>query len=125
MLYGEMMSKEYASIMQCLNESIDKLRDEIPDVMSGFSLMASAAKKKGALDEKTKEFIALALGISAHCDGCIGFHSRYLFELGASRDEILEILGMSIYLGGGPALMYAAEALEAYEQACSASKEHE
>jgi AhpD family alkylhydroperoxidase len=78
--------------------------------------MAGAALCDGALSEKTKELIALALGVAAHCDGCLGFHVKALARLGATRAEVEEALGVAIYMGGGPALMYAADALAAYEE---------
>jgi AhpD family alkylhydroperoxidase len=68
------------------------------------------------LDRKTKELIALAIGVATHCDGCIGFHTEALVKLGATRAEFEEALGMAIYMGGGPALMYAADAIGAYDQ---------
>ncbi len=78
--------------------------------------MAQAATKDGALDKKTKEFIALAIGVSTRCDGCIGFHAKALVKLGATRAEVEEVLAMAVYMGGGPSLMYAADALRAFEQ---------
>lgn len=84
--------------------------------MKGFSEMAAAATKEGALDKKTKELIALSIGVATHCDGCIGFHTKALIALGVTRQEFEEALGMAIYMGGGPALMYAADAMLAYEQ---------
>lgn len=110
------MSKQYKEITKDISSSLAKLRKEIPDVMSSFSNMAQAATKDSALDKKTKELIALALGVAARCDGCIGFHAQALVKLGASREELLETLGMAIYMGGGPSLMYAADALAAYEE---------
>ena len=89
---------------------------DIPDVMHEFSALAQAATRDGALDRKIKELIALALGVSAHCDGCIGFHVEALVKLGASRQEIEVTLGMAAYMGGGTSLMYAADAIAAYEQ---------
>lgn len=70
------MPKDYKHITRDLSASISKLRKEIPDVMQGFSALAQAATKDAALDKKTKEMIAMALGVAAHCDGCIGFHSQ-------------------------------------------------
>jgi AhpD family alkylhydroperoxidase len=84
--------------------------------MNAFSSLAQSATKDGALDKKTKELIALALGIAAHCDGCIGFHVQALIKLSVTREEFLEMLSMTIYMGGGPSLMYAAEALGAFEE---------
>ena len=42
-------------------------------------------------------------------------------ELGATKQEIEETLGMAVYMGGGPSLMYAADAMLAYEQFSEAS----
>jgi AhpD family alkylhydroperoxidase len=86
-------------------------------MMKGFSDLAAAATKNGVLDKKTKELIALALGVAARCDGCLGFHTQALVRLGATRQEVVETLGMATYMGGGPSLMYAADALSAFEQA--------
>lgn len=110
------MSKNYHHITGDISNSMAKLRRELPGVMQGFGELAKQATQDGALDSKTKELIALALGIAAHCDGCIGFHSQALVKLGTSREELLETLGMAIYMGGGPSLMYAAEALDAFEE---------
>lgn len=110
------MSKDYKSIIGDIGAYTGELRKLIPDTMSGFSAMAKAATQTQLLDEKTKELIALALGVAAHCDGCLGFHTKALARLGASRDEIGEVLGMAIYMGGGPSLMYAADALRSFDQ---------
>ena len=93
-----------------------ELRAAIPEVYAAFSALSQAALSDGALPAKTKELIALAIGVATRCDGCIGFHTEALVKLGASRAEVEETLGMAIYMGGGPALMYAADAIGAYDQ---------
>lgn len=110
------MEKNYPEITKAISANLRKLRNDIPDTMKGFSALAQAATRDGALDKKTKELIALAIGVAAHCDGCIGFHAEALVKLGATREEVEEALGMAIYMGGGPSLMYAADAIAAYEQ---------
>lgn len=110
------MSDKYTQLTQGLNIQLAKMQKEMPDVMAGFSSLARAATKEGALDKKTKELIAMALAVANHCEGCIGFHSQTLVKLKASREELLETLSMAIYMGGGPSLMFAAEALEAFEE---------
>ena len=110
------MDKNYVDITRNISANLKKLRGDIPDTMKGFSALAQAATRDGALDNKTKELMALALGVAAYCDGCIGFHAEALVKLGASREEIEETLGMAVYMGGGPSLMYAADAIAAYEQ---------
>lgn len=110
------MAKHYPDVTNSIVEYIKQLKPAIPDTLKGFYDMAGAATKDGALDKKTKEFIALAIGVSTRCDGCIGFHAKALVELGATREEVAEVLGMAVYMGGGPSLMYAADALRAYDQ---------
>lgn len=110
------MSKSYPDITKRISANIKTLREDISDTMQGFSAMAQAATKEGILDKKTKELIALAIGVSTRCNGCIGFHTEALVKLGATRKEIEETLGMAVYMGGGPSLMYAADAMLAYEQ---------
>ncbi|MDO9150935.1 MAG: carboxymuconolactone decarboxylase family protein [Methylotenera sp.] len=110
------MSKNYKDITKNISTSLMSLRTGSPDLMKAFGDLASAATKDGVLDKKTKELIALALGVAAHCDGCIGFHTQALSKLGASKEEVFEALGMAVYMGGGPSLMYAAEAIAAFDQ---------
>jgi len=108
--------KDYSSIVRDITTNLKVLRADIAPTMQGFSAMAQAATKPGALDRKTKELIALAIGVATRCDGCIGFHTEALVKLDASRSEVEEALGMAIYMGGGPALMYAADAIGAFDQ---------
>ena len=110
------MTKSYPDITKRISSGMKTLRSDITDTMQGFSAMAAAATKDGALDKKTKELIALAIGVSTRCDGCIGFHTKALIDLGVSREEFEETLSMAIYMGGGPSLMYAADAMLAFEQ---------
>ena len=84
--------------------------------MKAFSGLAQAALAPKALDCKTKELIALGIAVAIHCDDCVGFHVKAALEQGASRDEVMETLGMAIYMGAGPSVMYANHALEAFEQ---------
>jgi AhpD family alkylhydroperoxidase len=69
---------------------------------------------EGVVSAKHKELIALAIGITQHCSGCIGFHVKALHKLGCTRAELDEMLSVCVYMGGGPALMYTAEAIKAW-----------
>lgn len=110
------MTKDYKALTKDISQYIGELRKTVPDAMTGFSALSKGALADGELDKKTKELIALAIGVTQRCDGCIGFHAKALVELGASREEVSEVMAMCIYMGGGPALMYAADALRAYDQ---------
>lgn len=59
-----------------LRDPSAKLRAMIPEVYEGFAHTHKAALGPGALDTKTKELIAFAIGVNEHCDGCIASHAR-------------------------------------------------
>ena len=111
-----MSTFDHAGLMQGINESLSTFRKAQPDTMRGFSQLAQAAMAEGALGAKHKELIALAIGVTQRCSGCIGFHIKALQKLGATRQELDEMLAVAVYMGGGPALMYAAEAIHAWEE---------
>jgi AhpD family alkylhydroperoxidase len=111
----------YHELTQSVSKNLSTLRSDITDVMKGFGELAKAATRDGALDKKTKELLALALGVAAHCDACIGFHAKALVQLGATKGEVEEALGMAVYMGGGPSLMYASNAIAAFEEFSAAA----
>ena len=109
------MSKSFTLITHDVSKALGTLRNDIPETMLGFNAMAKAALAPGALSALDKELIALAIGVSSRCDACIGFHVRALIRLGVSREQLMETLAVCPYMGGGPSLMHAAEAVLAYE----------
>ena len=110
------MHKDWPQMAAELNGAIKEVRLGAPEVMTAFSAMAAAATKAGALDGKTKELIALAISVAIRCDGCVAFHAKAAVKQGATRDEVMETMGMALYMGAGPSLMYAAQAVEAFDQ---------
>lgn len=110
------MHTDWIKMTEDLTSSLRDLRSGSPDVVKGFSAIAQAALAAKALDSKTKELIALAISVAIRCDDCIAFHTKAAVERGATREEVLETLGMAIYMGAGPSVMYASHAVEAYGQ---------
>lgn len=111
-----MNSTQWPEMADMLSGELKNLRGGASDVMKSFSAIAQAALKPGALDTKTKELIALSISVAIRCDDCIAFHAKAAVERGATREEILETLGMAIYMGAGPSVMYASHALGAASQ---------
>jgi len=105
-----------------LGKELRNLRGGAADVMKAFSSLARSAGAPGALDVKTKELIALAISVATRCDDCIAFHGKAAVEHGGTREEILETLGMAIYMGAGPSVMYASHALGSFNQFAEAAK---
>ena len=110
------MSKSFSVITGDVAKRMATLRKSIPETMKGFGTMAQSALAAGALSALEKELIALGIGVASHCDACIGFHVKALIKLGVTQEQLMETLGVAVYMGGGPSLMYAAEAVRAYEE---------
>ncbi len=110
------MSKSFSVITGDVSKALGKLRSAIPETMKGFAQMSQGALAEGAVSALHKELTALAIGVASRCDACIGFHVKALIKLGVSREQLMETLAICVYMGGGPTLMYAAEAVRAYEE---------
>ncbi|WP_296765860.1 carboxymuconolactone decarboxylase family protein [Sediminimonas sp.] len=102
-----------------LSDTRDQLRalnKTVPDTARAFGALGKAVKDSGTLEFKTKEFVALGIAIATKCDACIAIHVEKLVKCGATREELGDVLAMSIQMGGGPSMMYAAKALECYDE---------
>ena len=111
----------YTDLTRGISAELAKLRGDMPDTLRGFSALAKGATQDGALDKKTKELIAIALSVAARCDPCIGFHVQTYVQLGGTRAELADALGMAVYMGGGPSLMYAAKTSAAFDEFSAAA----
>jgi AhpD family alkylhydroperoxidase len=109
--------KDWPQTVTELTAQLRNLRGGAPEVMKAFSNIANAAlAATKALDGKTKELIALGISVAIRCDDCIAFHAKAALKQGASREEVIEALGMAVYMGAGPSVMYATHALDAFTQ---------
>ena len=115
------MDKDYPQLYEQLQHLLRKLGGDIPATMSAFGALHQSAIADGALSVRTKELIALAIAVAVRCDGCIAYHVHDALNAGATRDQIGETIGVAVFMGGGPALMYGAEAYEALNQFESAA----
>lgn len=110
------MSKDYSKKYGDLLQSISELESKIPETMNSFNMLHEASIKKGVLSSKTKELIALGIAITLRCDGCIAFHVHDAINSGATSEEIIETIGVAVLMGGGPAVVYGSEAMDALEE---------
>jgi AhpD family alkylhydroperoxidase len=114
MMKNERPNMDWNAYMEQIGQEIATLSKEVPQTANGFAQMGAAAKTSGALDEKTKEIMALGIAVATRCESCIGFHVKSLVRLGLTRDELCEALAMATFMGGGPSYAYSARALSAY-----------
>ncbi|NOX94861.1 MAG: carboxymuconolactone decarboxylase family protein [Alphaproteobacteria bacterium] len=107
--------KDYRTIAEDFHSGLSRLGKDIPQTIGGFGNLASGAVENGTLSTKVKELIAFAIAISARCDGCLAHHSQAVFKAGATRQEVAEMIGVAILMGGGPSSVYGVEAMHAYD----------
>jgi len=110
-----MMSHDWKNTAEELTGLMQDFGKSHPDVAKAFSQLARAADKDGAMSTKDKELMALAIGVAIRCEGCIAFHAKAAAEYGATREEVVETIGVCLYMGGGPSFVYGAPALEAFD----------
>jgi AhpD family alkylhydroperoxidase len=110
-----MSSFDHTALIQNINEGLVPLKKTQPKAMQGFGQLARSAMAEGSISAKHEDLMALAIGITQLCSSCIGFHVKALQNLQCTRTELDEMLSICVYMGGGPALMYAAETVKAWD----------
>jgi len=110
------MEKRYPETYDRIRGLLGLLAKEVEGPLAGFGQLHKQAMADGALGARYKELITLAISISSRCEGCIAVHVRGALRAGATRQEILETIGVAVYMGGGPAMVYGCEAYEALGQ---------
>lgn len=81
-------------------------------VYETFLDMEQAAYSDGSLTKKTKELIAVAIGVYSDCESCMQWHIEQAISAGASQDEVLEAIEVAIEFGAGRRTVSARFALD-------------
>ncbi len=85
-----------------------------PDVVKAYAGLHYANSKAKHLDTKTRELIGLAVAITLKCDGCIDVHAEGALRAGATKEELVEVMGVTISVNAGAAMVFSARAIDAY-----------
>lgn len=109
------MAAAGAEQLREMNARLVALSKATPEVFGAFHNLLTVSSKDGVLPAKIKELVAVAIAVHQGCEDCIVFHVSSAKKGGASRDELGEILGVSIEMGGGPGAIYASKALAAFD----------
>ena len=110
------MATRYPEMAKQINDDATALAKAHPQAMKAFRELGAATYPDGVLERKTKELIALAISIAVRCDGCIAFHTKGALAAKASREEVVETIGVAVQMGGGPSMVYGSEALRAFDE---------
>jgi len=110
------MSKESVQeFYEHFKSDTGKMQQALPDMLKGFQGLFGSVMKDGALTLKTKELIALAVGLAIRCNPCIYLHVQKCLAAGASREEILDAASVVVMMQGGPAFTYVPAVIDALE----------
>jgi AhpD family alkylhydroperoxidase len=110
------MTTDFLALEQDYNRRAQALHKAGGEPLAAFRALVRAAGTDGALSRKTKELIALAIGIAIRCEGCIVFHARACVRLGVSREELVEMIAVAVEMGGGPSSVFGATALACFDE---------
>ena len=107
---------EVRNAMRNAKRAMGELNRQVPEEMGCFTQFMGSVLKPGRLDLKTKELIALGMGLTARCKYCIGIHVEKALKAGAEPEDLWEVATVAMMMGGGPALTYVAELHQALEE---------
>lgn len=110
------MSDAPAQQIKQMNMRFAALAKAAPQTMGAFRSLMTEASKGGALPSSVKELIAVAIAVHQGCGDCILFHVSNAKSHGATREQLVDALGVAIEMGGGPSSVYAGKALETFDQ---------
>ena len=109
------MSENVKEFYEKYKRDFGKMRETMPDTVKGFQALFDATMKDGALSLKTKELIALAIGVAVRCDPCINLHVKKCLGAGATKEEILDAVSVCAMMQGGPSFTYLPKVLDALD----------
>ena len=87
-----------------------------PDNVEAWRNFSQTVFKAGALDEKTKQLIAVAIAHVTQCPYCIRAHTPQAMRKGASKEEIMEAIWVAAEMRAGAAYAHATIAMDEMEK---------
>jgi len=85
----------------------EKFSDKFPDIFKDFQQLGKTCRESGPLDKKCQDLINLGIAIGANSRGAVRSQSRKALESGATQDEILHAVLLSLTTTGFPKMIAA------------------
>jgi len=79
-----------------------------PETMKTFGAFDAAVMADGAIPNKTKELIAVAVALTTQCQYCLTIHTEAARKAGASEEELAEVTFVAAALRAGAAITHGA-----------------
>ncbi len=109
---GDTMAEDVKAWFEDFGKSAAKVKEQVPNTINGFGGMFAKIMQDGAVSLKTKELIAVSIGVAIQCEPCIRLHVKKCLEIGCTRQEILEATSVAVMMSGGPAYTHMPMVLE-------------
>ena len=93
----------------------DKILAENNKIIKRIFNLDTNAYQAGALDEQTKELLGLVASAVLRCDDCIKYHLQTAHELGLTKEQVSEALGIATLVGGTIVIPHLRRAYEFWE----------
>jgi AhpD family alkylhydroperoxidase len=93
-------------------ELADKKAALAPKNLEAWRNFSKTVFEEGALSEKTKQLIAVAVAHVTQCPYCIRSHSKQAMRKGASKKEIMEAIWVAAEMRAGAAYAHATIAMD-------------
>jgi len=85
-------------------------------VIKRFFNLDSAAYKDGALPSRYKEMLGLVASMVLRCDDCISYHLQRCHEEGVEKEELFEVFGIALVVGGSIVIPHLRRAVEFWDE---------
>ncbi len=105
-----------AGTLQEIHRLARAMREHLPEMKAPYNALNEEVYKDGALKARNKRLMALCVAVTHGCTGCMLFQLQQALESGASLEEVLETLAVSVALGGSMASSKAAQVMAYLEQ---------
>ena len=109
------MVSDAKEFFEKFKQDLGKMKEESPDMMSGFAGLFSKVMKDGVISLREKELIALAIAVHSKCPPCIRLHVQKCLDAGATREQMMEAAAVAVMMGGGPAYTHVPVVMDTLE----------
>jgi AhpD family alkylhydroperoxidase len=104
--------EEFNAYRQRINE---RLMQEDQKIIKRIFNLDTNAYMEGHLSVKTKELLGLGNSLVLRCDDCVKYHLQTCFDLGISKEEVLEAMSISLLIGGTIVIPHLRRAVEFWD----------
>jgi AhpD family alkylhydroperoxidase len=94
------MSENQTELNNNRKKQLELFRANMPDFTKQLGVQMNETYKDGAIDNKTKRLMALAIALGAGCRNCVLAQTEAALDLGATKEDFLETISVVISMRG-------------------------